>query len=246
MPRWIATWPESLAALERWLLPGACLLCQDPVGVLGADPLVCAVCRLRWRRLPEPQCGRCGQPIDLDSDCRICREWPEGFTGVASAVWLEASARRAVHLLKYEGWRQMAAALAEAMMALEPLRGSPVLMPIPLSATRQRQRGYNQSLELARALRERRGGQISACLVRTRHTRTQTTLTPEERAANLAGAFATVGAVPERVVLVDDVFTTGATLAEAAQALLRGGARVVSAVTFGRAELPLAAVSRVV
>lgn len=245
MPPWTATWSEGLTALERWILPGACLLCQDPVDP-ASDPLVCAVCRLRWRRLPEPQCVRCGQPIDLATDCRICREWPDGFRGVRSAVWLEATARRAVHLLKYEGWRRMAVSLADAMLALEPLRDRPILVPIPLSATRERARGYNQSAELAGGLLRRRGGRICSCLVRTRHTRTQTTLTPEERAANLAGAFATVGTVPSRVVLVDDVFTTGATLVEAAQALLRGGAVEVSAVTFGRAELPLAAVSRMV
>ena len=246
MPPWTATWSEGLIALERWVLPGACLLCQDPVGSPLADPLVCAVCRLRWRRLPEPRCVRCGQPIDLDADCRICRDWPDGFRGVQSAVWLEASARRAVHLLKYEGWRRIAVSLAEAMLSLEPLADRPTLVPIPLSATRLRARGYNQSAELAAALLGRRGGRVSSCLGRTRHTRTQTTLTPEERAANLAGAFATTGAVPSRVVLGDDVFTNGASLVEAAHALLEGGAVEVSAVTFGRAELPLAAVSRMV
>lgn len=246
MPPWTATWSDGLAALERWILPGACLLCQEPTGGQPSDPLVCPVCRLRWRRLPAPRCSRCGQPVDLATDCRICREWPDRFRGVESAVWLEATARRAVHLLKYEGWRRIAVSLADAMLTLEPLGGRPVLVPIPLSATRFRARGYNQSAELANALVRRRKGQISGCLVRTRHTRTQTTLTPEERAANLAGAFATVGQVPSRVVLVDDVFTTGATLLEAAHALLRGGAVEVSAVTFGRAELPLAAVSRAV
>ena len=84
------------------------------------------------------------------------------------------------------------------------------------------------------------------CLVRIRETGTQTKLTPEEREANLRGAFRTQAPVPKRAVLVDDVFTTGATLRSAAAVLLAGGAETVSAVTFGRAELPLAAVNRMI
>ncbi len=245
MRRWLAGRAEAFRAAEQWLLPGQCLICRQRVGRAGNDPLVCAVCRSRWIKLPFPQCRRCGQPVDADTECRVCREWPTGLGAVASAVWMDPSARKTVHLLKYEGWHRIAEAMADGVAILAPLVGGGVLIPIPLGAARLQMRGYNQSAKLARAIRGRTGLQVTeTTLFRGRETRTQTTLTPEEREANLRDAFGVVGAVPERVVLVDDVFTTGATLVSAARALLSGGARAVSAVTFARAELPLAAVSR--
>ncbi len=246
MRPWLAAFPDRLGAVERWLLPPACLLCADPAGSGSDDPLICPLCRSRWRRLPHPQCQRCGQPIDGDTDCRICAEWPRGFAGVASAVWLDPSARRAVHALKYDGWWRVAESLAAVMMDLLPLGAGASLVPIPLGAARRRSRGYNQSQAMAEALGRRRGVPVDPCLERTRDTQSQTSLTPEERAANLKAAFSAPGRVPARVVLVDDVFTTGATLRSAAEVLLAAGADQVSAVTFGRAELPLAAVGRTI
>lgn len=245
MRRWLAGPAEAFRAAEQWLLPGQCLVCRQRAGRAGNDPLVCAICRSRWIRLPFPQCGRCGQPVDADTECRVCREWPAGLGAVASAVWMDPSARKTVHLLKYQGWHRVGEAMADVVAMLAPLAGGGVLIPIPLGATRLQVRGYNQSAKIAQAISGRTGLPVAeSTLFRGRETRTQTTLTPEEREANLRDAFRVAGAVPERVVLVDDVFTTGATLVSAARALLSGGARAVSAVTFARAELPLAAVSR--
>lgn len=245
MPRWLAGPADVFRAAERWLLPGQCLGCHQRVGRVADDPLVCAVCRSRWLRLPFPQCPRCGQPVDADTECRVCREWPAGLSGVASAVWLDPSARKTVHLLKYEGWHRIGHAMTEPIVVLGALAGGGVLIPIPLGAARLQIRGYNQSAKLAHAISGKTGLPVNeTALFRGRETRTQTTLTPEEREANLRDAFGVAGAAPERVVLVDDVFTTGATLVSAARALLSGGARAVTAVTFARAELPLAAVSR--
>ena len=245
MRRWLAERAEAFGAAERWLLPGHCLVCHQRVGRVAHDPLVCGVCRSRWIQLPFPQCPRCGQPVDADTECRVCREWPAGLSGVASAVWLDASARKTVHLLKYEGWHRVGQAMADPVAQLAPLAGGGVLIPIPLGAARLQMRGYNQSGKLAQAIGGKRGLPVDeTTLFRGRETRTQTTLTPEEREANLRDAFGVVGTVPGRVILVDDVFTTGATLVSAARALLNGGARAVTAVTFARAELPLAAVNR--
>ena len=244
MPRSGARWTErwtALAPVERWLLPGECLLCHRPVEPGDADPLICAPCRNRWTPLPHPQCPRCGQPVIAELACRLCAAWPGGLEGVRSACWLEASARDAVHALKYSGWWRVALPMAEAIRKWAPLPAGAVLVPVPLSAARERSRGYNQSAVLAEFLaRALRTPLAPALLRRQRDTITQTALTPEERQANLRGAFAAGGAVRGLPVLVDDVFTTGATLAEAARALLDAGAGRVSGVTFARAPLPLA------
>jgi ComF family protein len=126
--------------------------------------------------------------------------------------------------------------MAARMAGLEPLTAGVSLIPVPLAPRRERLRGYNQSERLAAALGRRLGlGVRTDLLRRTRATRTQTALTPDERRANVAGAFAAVRSRGLRAVLVDDVFTTGATLLAAAEALTGAGAESVDAVTFGRA-----------
>ena len=226
----------ALAQVERWLLPAACLLCKEPVPERENDALVCDLCRLRWRPVPHPVCERCGQPSFRGLECRLCTAWPSGLSRARSAVWREDSARDAVHQLKYEGWTRVADSMAEAMCDLEPLTGRVCLVPVPLGAGRQRRRGYNQSECIATALHGSTGLDLRTdLLLRVRETQTQTALTPESRHANVMGAFSARGVEGLHLVLVDDVFTTGATLAAAACALTGAGAVRVEAVTFARA-----------
>jgi len=247
-------------AVEQLLLPAECLLCRALLSFADSSRLVCDVCRHRWRPIRPPWCARCGQPEPLFGRCRLCAEWPAAFGPARSAVWLDAGAREAVHALKYGGLPRIATELAATMAGLElPGIDSAWLVPVPLGRARLRTRGYNQSEHLARALGRRWRRPVVDLLVRTRDTAAQTALTPEARLANVAGAFKVrngeCGVRNERspadsafriphsalgrpLILVDDVFTTGATLAEAARALERAGAGTVSAVTFGRAVVP--------
>ena len=239
----MVTWAdirELALGVERLLLPGECMLCRSALAAREWDVLACALCRARWRRLPPPFCHRCGQPGLPDLGCRFCADWTPALGRVRSAVWLDGTAREAVHQLKYGGWPGMARGLAEAMCGLEPLEAGTVLVPIPLGHGRLRSRGYNQAEVLARSLGGRGGFEVRPDLLRrARETRSQTALTPSARAANVHGSFMAVGPVPDRLVLVDDVCTTGATLLAAAEALAAAGATVVEAVTFARAPLPV-------
>ena len=231
------------SVLEQLLLPAECLLCHALLGERDVSRIVCPVCRHRWRPVRPPWCERCGQPEPHFGPCRLCAEWPASLIGVRSAVWLSDGAREAVHALKYGGLPRIADDLTAAMAAaLLPTDATSVLVPIPLAPKRLRQRGYNQSEVLARALSRRWRVPVVDVLVRSRETATQTTLTPETRLANVAGAFSP-GRGPglqrdKTYILVDDVFTTGATLAEAARALEQAGARTIYGVTFGRAVIP--------
>jgi len=233
---------NALSAIERLLLPAECLLCQQLVRD-PSDPVVCAVCRSRWRRVRPPFCDRCGQPGLRGIACALCDSWPSGFLVARSAVWLDEGARQAVHALKYEGFARLARELGQfvARLRLPGLQRPDAVVPVPLAARRQRLRGYNQCEGIARGCAAEWSALLDTSLLRRRiETATQTALTPEARRANVAGAFEVrSGAkVPSVAVLVDDVFTTGATLAEAATALLASGVRSVGAVTFGRAPLP--------
>ena len=244
--------PWGLEAVEQLVLPAECLLCQALFPFRDADRLVCDVCRHRWRSVRAPWCDRCGQPEPSFGGCRLCAGWPAALQCVRSAVWLDAGARATVHALKYGGLTRIADDLATAMTGVDlPGRESAWLVPVPLGPKRLWQRGYNQSERLARALSRHWRRPVVDLLSRARETATQTALTPEARLANVAGAFEVRSevtsdsalriphsALSRMLVLVDDVFTTGATLAEAARALELGGATMVAAVTFGRAALP--------
>jgi competence protein ComFC len=252
--------PWGLEAAEQLVLPAECLLCQALFSFPDADRLVCDVCRHRWRPVRPPWCERCGQPEPSFGGCRLCADWPAALRCVRSAVWLDAGARAAVHALKYGALPRIARDLAAAMTGLDLAgRDSAWLVPVPLGPKRLRQRGYNQSERLARALSHHWRRPVVHLLLRARETAMQTALTPEARLANVAGAFATRNgecrmrnedgplnsafriphsAFERPLVLVDDVFTTGATLAEAARALEQAGATTVAAVTFGRAVIP--------
>ncbi len=245
------------AAVEQLLLPAECLVCHALLTPRDARGVVCPVCRQRWRAVRPPWCNRCGQPEPHFGPCRLCATWPPALHSVRSAVWLEEGARRAVHALKYGGLPRIADDLAAAMAGVRPPADGPsALIPIPLAAKRLRERGYNQSEVLAHALaRQWRIPVLLDALARTRETPTQTALTPETRLANVAGAFEVRNATFEMrngtasvnfafhisnfaLILVDDVFTTGATLAEAARALEQAGATRVMGVTFARAAIP--------
>ena len=235
------------AALLDLLLPPACAICGASRRA-NEPELVCGACWLRAQELPRPRCDRCGHPFDplrRAVACPWCELLPPYVRAVRSAYALPGGqAERIVHAFKYQGWPSLASAMARRMAALRfPVdveRERVALVPVPLARSRQRERGYNQSAELARHLARLWGIPMRTDLLeRSRSTATQTRLTPGERRRNVSGAFrASADRASLRglhLVLVDDVVTTAATLNACAAALHLGGARILSFVTFGRA-----------
>ena len=246
----------SVAFLARQLWAGAldlvfapvCVACHEPVSTRETERLVCRVCWLQCRPLPSPKCPRCWAPVDPHAPprpvCRACEAWPGTVRAVRSAFAMGETPRRLVHALKYRGWEAAAEPMAARMAAVEwpadVMDEARIVVPVPTSRARTRERGYNQAEALARAFAARTGRTlVPETLVRTRATRTQTALHPDERRANVAGAFTVPaglrpGLTGEHVILVDDVWTTGATALACVEALLEGGARVASVATFAR------------
>jgi ComF family protein len=237
-------WSGAARAVVDLLLPRACAAC-DRLLDAGDRRLVCGRCWARLRELPFPRCERCGHPLSRP-ECGWCALLSPWVRAARSVCWIPGDTGGAiVHALKYAGWRALATEMGARMARLtwpeDVVRERTALLPVPLSRTRQRERGYNQSVLLARAIGARWTLPVwEHCVERTRDTRTQTRLTPEERRHNVSGAFAVPLSQRSRLagthlVLVDDVITTGATLSECAAALFDAGARIISIVTFGRA-----------
>lgn len=227
---------RPLELLVHALLPPLCVHCSEPLP--GARPGVCRWCRATLRPLPAG-CRRCGLPRPGGPEsCDRCREWPAGLTAVAATRYAGA-AESIAHALKYRGWAHLADLCAESMAAALGARAAPLqaLVPVPLHRARRRERGFNQSELLARSLSARLGVPVADALVRVRGTRSQVGLGRAARRRNLEGAFvpATGLQARGRVGLVDDVATSGATLAAAGAALREAGFEGVSAVTFALA-----------
>lgn len=214
-------------AAERALdlaLPAQCAGCRREGAALCRECLPALDVRLG----AEPGVPM-GLPADLPAPL-LQLEWCAPFTGVT---------RRALHALKYDGERRLAKPLGAAVARRwrRAGAGGDVLVPVPASPDRVRERGYDQAALIATEAARGLSLPVLHALERTRATIAQFDLDRAGRAANLGGAFRAVHRAPIRgrwIVLVDDVATTGSTLAACATALLDGGAAAVSAITVAR------------
>ncbi|TMK46570.1 MAG: ComF family protein [Actinobacteria bacterium] len=218
-----------LGRLLDVLFPNRCAGCGS-----GPWPF-CAGCVAQLVALSPPWCERCGVPW---SGARPrCPECPPAEIDLARAPFLfHGPARHAVHRLKFAGWRPVAAALGGAMVAVWPPSAEPDAVTwVPLSRRRLSERGFDQARALAEAVSAASSVGTVPLLERTLDLPPQARRRGEERRAAMAGAFRPVGPCPARVILVDDVLTTGATAGACARALREAGARHVTVLTAARA-----------
>lgn len=207
-----------------------CLCCGDPRRAEDKYCL-CPDCRegLLSLRLRENVCPRCMGPLDGKGRCRFClAERLRPLRAGYGAFCYAAEAKTLVEHLKYGFEDEAADALAAAMAQCFPAAEYDALTPVPLYRTRRRGRGANQASLLCDRVGPRAGLPVLEALRRVRNTRTQIRLNPAERQENVQGAFAvTMDVRGLRLLLVDDVRTTGATTRACAEALLAAGAQYV-------------------
>ena len=216
------------------LFPQFCVGC----GKEGA--FLCDSCLQSLPRLELPICPRCGRSQSNEELCRNCREWQADIDGIRAPFRFDGVIRTAVHQLKYRNLRAIAQTLAQLMseyLENNPLSGE-VLVPVPLHNKRLRERGYNQSALLAKELGALMNIPVDeTSLVREKFVIPQArTTSVEERRANVVGVFACRGdgVHGKRVLLIDDVATSGATMNACASVLKTAGAVAVCGLALAR------------
>jgi ComF family protein len=241
------------------LLPAFCTLCGSPLPRLSTVP-ICDVC---WAEFPVqsgPVCARCGDVLDapqLDSSpasaalCRSCRMAPPQFVRAVAFGPYQDRMKAAIHALKYDrlhpAARRLGQMLAEAIAQLAPDAPAEMLVvPVPLHRSKYAQRGFNQARSLAvyalgylrRSHPDWKLTLASSTLMRLRATESQAGLTFRQRRLNVSGAFTVSDPAAvnmKHILVIDDIFTTGATARAAAQALVQAGAASVWVAALARA-----------
>lgn len=224
--------PRAAAPLLDLIFPRTCAGCGREGGYL------CDECEATIPRLEPPQCSLCSAP-SRSSLCAWCKAANQPFNGITAPYRWTGVVQELVYSLKYRNVRASAPRLAELMSAhlADKSISADTIAPVPLHPSRERERGYNQSELLARSISKSTGIPIeSGVLARTRNTTPQVSMsTPEERRRNVVGAFECVGDVAgKRVLLIDDVVTTGATVAECSAQLRQAGAVSIWVLSLGR------------
>jgi ComF family protein len=259
--RRVVCWAERAAGSVFFtLFPADCRICGSPLIKISRLP-VCNDCLHALRPLTGSYCATCGEVLPYavetaghspDARCRLCRLAPPSFERAVAYGSYDGALRDLVHLLKFDQARPAARVLgcmlADSIAAIEPSlpSGTIAVVPVPLHAHKRSQRGFNQAeliaqaalMQLSRSGHQKRRFELCARgLVRLRDTGSQIGLTRHQRRQNLRGAFAVrdTTAISNRdVLLVDDVYTTGATASECTRVLRRAGAAHVWVATVGR------------
>ena len=215
------------------LFPLRCGGCQAP------GSLWCDACRAATVPIPAPLCEKCGAPSKVDGLCASCRAQPLRIDRIRSVALFQGPLRQAIHRFKYQRLAGLADPFGDLLADYwcEHHFTADWLVPVPLHSARERDRGYNQSALLARRLSQQVNVPVADYgLRRTRATAVQMELHAAQRKINVAHAFGDVDSRLRgaRVVVIDDVCTTGATLDACGDALCKAGAVSVMGLTLAR------------
>jgi len=232
-----------LKALLDLLLPSFCLACEKPLGP-APDLLFCPDCLGKLHYITNPLCPCCGRVYLVatggDHHCGACLAKPNHFTRARALFLYEEPMKEVIHRFKYQGKTACLpsfAWFAHNLPQLAELEGADWIMPVPLHKSRLRERGFNQALLLARAFFPKDRRITTGLLIRSRPTEPQTSFNGGTRRTNLKNAFAVMKPQyikGKKILLIDDVFTTGTTVNECARVLKKAGASEVMVLTLAR------------
>lgn len=225
---------STLNNCGRWWrkrLATPCLLC----GAAALESGLCPDCRAGLPWLDANHCSSCAHPLAMPGLCGRCISEPPHYDRVIAACRYAFPLDSLIQSYKYKG-RLVAGTALASLLADRVTQHPDLIVPVPLTTQRLRERGFNQALELARTLGKQWTVPVNAELcVKTRDTAPQTRLPWKERRKNIRGAFVVEGGVAGcHVAVVDDVLTTGATLSELARNLKRAGAATVTGYVIAR------------
>ncbi|MDD4568983.1 MAG: ComF family protein [Tepidanaerobacteraceae bacterium] len=225
-----------------------CLICSNKL--TGVESIICNVCKNEISPLSDPLCKKCGKPLEIntyigvshngDHLCYDCQREQHPFIQARSYGRYEGILKQIIYEYKYHGKRELAEFLGSKMFHLLkqlPWPSSDYLVPLPLHIKRQRERGFNQAFLLAKVIARESCIPIFKGLVRIKPTEHQTLLDKTLRKRNLKGAFKVNQShkiYKKTIILVDDVYTTGTTVAESSKTLLEAGAKAVYILTCAR------------
>jgi predicted amidophosphoribosyltransferase len=228
-----AAYPLSVGAaadLLDFVVPRRCAVCGEPGDAL------CLHCRTALCPIAGPRCQRCGAPTAWPVErCRECAGRRIAFATARAAVVYDDTAKRLVAAWKERGLRTLATLAGELLSDVVPRPRAYTLTFVPADEDRWLERGHNPARRLALELGARWQLPVVSLLTREPGVRPQRGLRLSERRRNVRGVFRATAPSPGSVALVDDVYTSGATVSAASSALRRAGARHVEVVTFARA-----------
>ncbi len=239
-------WSQFLSAFTDIIFPPLCHACKTFIPDAGAIH-ICDGCLAGSPPITSPHCTLCGLPFftegGIDHLCGGCIDDPPYFAAARAAVLFDGPVRDLIHRFKYgrkvQHCRPLGLLAARQLGAFAADCSADLIIPVPLHVKRLRERGFNQAVLLGEFLAGNWRLPLSRNnLRRTRWTEPQINLSAAERRDNVRGAFAVQDAGEvrnRRIILVDDVYTTGSTVAECARTLRKGGAEAVFAVTVARA-----------
>jgi competence protein ComFC len=227
----IAVYAPYLSALADLFYPERCVGCER-----RASDVLCRTCFDTLPRVGSPVCGRCGLPTAFATFvCEECKNVDFGFQSARAPLKYDGVGKQVVHALKYRGYKRVVGRLAAPLMLQVVGEGHfDAVVPVPLHSSRLRKRGFNQAELLARGVAEKLKATVSDTLEVVRGTRDQVELSAAQRRANVAGAYTATKPLRGKILLIDDVFTTGATMSACAGTMVRAGAKEVHALSLCR------------
>lgn len=215
------------------LYPARCPVCH---GILKGKDGICPDCRKQLHYIKEPKCKKCGKQIEKEEQeyCRDCQRFSHAFDKGAAVFAYDDIMRRSISMFKYHNRREYAKVYAVEMYRncqyFLKLASPEVILPVPVHRKKKRQRGFNQAELLAKELGKLTGIPVDTTyLIRTENTAPQKELTRQQRKLNLKKAFEVCknGKHYQRVLLIDDIYTTGATIDAISEILRENQTRII-------------------